>query len=422
MDTLNPCNDSRADASIDASIDARIDARINASTDARLCRIESSLLAAQASARRWRTGALVCGGLLGASLLVAAAQEATIPDVLRAKRLEIVGEDNQVTVMLRSGDTGGQFDVWNAKGGNIVRITGNDHGGDVAVWNNASAPVGGLFASELGGRIEIGDVKGATLATLARGEEGGAMILSGPGEAASSLRCEAGGAGAVVSMRRADGSVGFLAGVAHEATLLSMRNQSNKEILFAGGATDQAGVLRLADAAGNETAALTSLGGGGLLLKDGTGGVVASLSSLGASKGGVFELMNGSGHAAASIDCKDDGSGRFVVSASDGSPAFAAEANGTAGTLAAYRDGRRVAAIGAGESGGLLNLLDMNGQPVVVAGMASDGDGGALSLRNLRGVAIARIGVDAVGAGEVAVYNSTATFKKVINAPTAPKE
>jgi hypothetical protein len=388
----------------------------------RLSRIEASLASAERRARRWRAGALVCGGLLGATLLAAAAQDAGVPDVLRARRLEIVGAEDQVVLMLRAGDTGGQLDVWNAKGANIVRIAGNDEGGDVAVWNNASAPVAGLFATKLGGRVEAGDATGSVLAALARGEEGGALVLSGAGENASSLRAEAGAAGAVLSMRRTDGSVGFLAGVAQGAAVLSMRNQAGKEILFAGGAQDQAGVLRLADGAGNEAAALTTSQGGGLLLKDGAGNAVASVASLGAGKGGILEIMNGDGHAIASMDAKDDGAGRLVVAGADGAPAFAAEASGRAGTVAAYRDGRRMAALGAGETGGLLNLLDGSGQPVVVAGMASDGDGGALSLRNRRGVAIARIGVDLVGAGEVAVYNSTATYKRVISAPVPPKE
>jgi hypothetical protein len=257
---------------------------------------------------------------------------------------------------------------------------------------------------------------------MERGEEGGALILSGPGDKASSLRAEAGAAGAVISMRRADGHVGLLAGVAQGTTVLSMVNESGKEILFAGGATDQTGVLRLADAAGNQTAAITSTGGGAFTVKDGAGNAVATLASIGAGKGGVLELLNSAGHAAVMLDSKEDGCGRLMVATATGGPAFVAEASGTAGTISAYRDDRRVAAMGASDNGGLLNLLDLNGQPVVVAGMAQDGQGGALSLRNVRGVAIARMGVDTVSSGEIAVYNSTGTFKKVMSAPLPAKE
>jgi hypothetical protein len=109
-----------------------------------------------------------------------------------------------------------------------------------------------------------------------------------------------------------------------------------------------------------------------------------------------------------------------MVGTSTGAPAFIAEANGTAGTLSAYMQERRVAAIGGGKSGGLMNLLDNAGQPIVVVGAAVDGDGGALSVRNSRGVQIGRLGVDAAGAGELAVYNAAATMKKLIEAPLPP--
>jgi hypothetical protein len=76
-----------------------------------------------------------------------------------------------------------------------------------------------------------------------------------------------------------------------------------------------------------------------------------------------------------------------------------------------------VAAIGAGRSGGLLNLLDNAGQPIVVAGAASDGDGGAISVRNSTGAQIGRLGVDAAGGGELGVWNANATMKKLLEAP-----
>jgi hypothetical protein len=154
-------------------------------------------------------------------------------------------------------------------------------------------------------------------------------------------------------------------------------------------------------------------------LKDGAGAVAVSLASAGAGKGGAIEVLNGSGAAAILMDTKDEGGGRFMVGTATGAPAFMAEATGSAGTLAAYMQERRVAAIGGGKTGGLLNLLDTTGQAIVVAGAAVDGDGGAISVRNSHGVQIGRLGVDAAGAGEMAVYNASATMKKIIEAPTA---
>ena len=392
---------------------------VQCSLDARLDRIESDLRSARRDARRWRNATIAIACVATAGGLAAATQVARIEDVIRVRRLEVVGAEDKVVLLAQAAESGGQLDVWSKGGTNILRLSSAADGGDVAVWSNAGKPVAGLFATPIGGRIEIGDADGSTLASVMRGEEGGAMFLNGAGGKGSSLRAEAGAAGAVLSMRRADGGIGMMAGIAQGAAVLSMQNQSGKEILFAGGADDQTGTLRVADSAGNECAALMASNGGHLTVKDGAGAMAASIASAGAGKGGAFQVLNGSGAAALVMDSKDDGGGRLMVGTSTGAPAFIAEASGSAGTLAAYMQERRVAAIGAGKSGGLMNLLDGMGRPVVVAGAAEDADGGAVSVRNARGIQIGRLGVDAAGAGELAVYNSTATVKKVIEAPAA---
>jgi hypothetical protein len=173
-------------------------------------------------------------------------------------------------------------------------------------------------------------------------------------------------------MRRPDGSIGMMSGIAQGAGVLSMQNDAGKEILFAGSADDRTGTLRLADAAGNECAALHSSGGGHLVIKDGAGALAASVSGSGAGQPGAVNV---------------------------------------------YARERRVAALGGGDGGGLLNLIDGDGQPIVVAGASQGADGGAVSVRNGRGVQVGRMGVDRAGGGEVAVYNATATAKKVVEAP-----
>lgn len=390
------------------------------SIDARLTRIEADLEAARRDARRWRRGTFVTLGLLGTALLAAAMQDSPIVEVIRTRRIEVVGADDKVMLLAHAGETGGQLDVWSKTGSNTVRLGSTADGGDLALWNAAGKPVAGLFATGIGGRIEIGDADGTPLATFARGADGGAMVLHGAGQQASSLRAEAGNAGAVISMTRPDGEVGMLTGVAQGAAVLSMRNAAGKEVLYAGAAADQSGFMRLADAEGDETVSLVSTTGGSLMLKDGAGAMSASLTTRGAGKGAAFEILNGTGAPALALDSGEDGAGRLMVGTATGVPAFMAEAKGQAGTLSLYSQERRVAAIGAGRSGGLLNLLDLAGRPIVVAGAASDGDGGAVSVRNSTGAQIGRLGVDAAGGGELAVYNASATMKKLIDAPAAP--
>ena len=388
--------------------------------DARLDRIESELRDARRDARRWRRAATLLGGTVALAGLAAAAQAVRVEDVVRTKRLEIVGEGEKVVMLAQATDSGGQVDVWSKAGTNVVRLGASADGGDVAVWNAAGKPVGGLFATAIGGRIEIGDAEGTTLATLMRGEEGGAMFLNGSGAQASSLRAEAGAAGSVISMRRADGSVGMLAGIAQGAGVLSMQNDAGKEIFFAGSADDRTGTVRIADAQGNECAALHASEGGHLTVKDGAGAVVAAVSSAGAGKGGALEVLTSGGATAFLVDTKDGGGGRLMVATPSGAPAVVAESAGEGGTLSAFMQEKRVAAMGGGKSGGLMNLLDNAGQAIVVAGAAEGADGGAVSVRNGRGTQIGRIGVDTAGAGEVSVYNATATVKKVIEAPAPP--
>ncbi len=384
------------------------------SIDARLTRLEAELDRTRGESRRWRRAAVVCATLLGAGTLLAAVQDSPVVDVIRTRRLEVLGADNKVMVLAHAGETGGQVDVWARGGANTVRLASAADGGDLTLWNNDGKTIAGMFATGLGGRIEIGDAEGTPLATFARGADGGAMVLHGAGADAATLRAEAGAAGAVLSMSRAGGEIGMLAGVAQGAAVLSMRNTSGKEVLYGGAAADQSGVLRLADADGDESASLVTSSGGALALKDGSGAMVASLASRGAGKGAAFEILNGAGAAALTADVGEDGGGRLMVGTSTGLPAFGAEAKGQSGVAGIYSQERRVVAIGAGRAGGLFNLLDLAGQPIVVAGAATDGDGGAVSVRNTSGMQVGRLGVDATGNGELSVYNANNTVKSVV--------
>ena len=79
---------------------------------ARLARIEHELAAARRDAMRWRTGTIILGAVALAGGLVAATQVARVEDVIRVRRLEVVGEGDKVVMLAQAGDTGGQLDVW----------------------------------------------------------------------------------------------------------------------------------------------------------------------------------------------------------------------------------------------------------------------------------------------------------------------
>ncbi len=85
------------------------------------------------------------------------------------------------------------------------------------------------------------------------------------------------------------------------------------------------------------------------------------------------------------------------------------------GTVQVYAGATRVAALGGGPTGGLLNLFNMKGKAVVVTGAASDTDGGLLSLRNSSGQQTVRAAAEP--SGEVGTYSSDGMRKRILIAP-----
>ena len=75
------------------------------------------------------------------------------------------------------------------------------------------------------------------------------------------------------------------------------------------------------------------------------------------------------------------------------------------------------AAIAAAPSGGLINLLDANGDVAVAVGAANDAEGGVVSVRNEEGNEIVRAGSTEDGVGVIEVFNRNQTRKRSLNAP-----
>jgi hypothetical protein len=61
--------------------------------------------------------------------------------------------------------------------------------------------------------------------------------------------------------------------------------------------------------------------------------------------------------------------------------AFMDQGKDESGTVQVYAGQNRVAALGAGATCGLLNLFNMKGKAVFIAGAAADGPGGTFSLQ-----------------------------------------
>mgnify|MGYP003342027084 CR=1 FL=1 len=119
----------------------------------RLARLELEVQSLRRGQARWRRATLMVGALAVLGTLAGFAADSVV-DVLRARRLEIVGNDGRVSVLLSAAEQGGQLDVWAKGGANVARLAAAESGGDLSLWNTAGKAAAGVYASSGGGRLE----------------------------------------------------------------------------------------------------------------------------------------------------------------------------------------------------------------------------------------------------------------------------
>ena len=144
------------------NIDQTLSQRME-SLEARIAELQN----ASVNARRWKTLAVTAGVALIALAGVAATQSSQTADVIRARRFEVVDQNDKIVLLAGIGQNGGQIDVWSNGGTNVLRFGANNDGGDLAIWNNAGSGVASVYASSQGGRIEtlMPDGSGSAVST-----------------------------------------------------------------------------------------------------------------------------------------------------------------------------------------------------------------------------------------------------------------
>jgi hypothetical protein len=116
---------------------------------------------------------------------------------------------------------------------------------------------------------------------------------------------------------------------------------------------------------------------------------------------------------------RDNAGGQCSVSTASGQMAVLLDqGKEESGTVQVYAGPNRVAALGGSATGGLLNLFNLKGKAVFVAGSAADGTGGLFSIRTGDGTQVVR--GSAEPEPEVAVYSDDGKQKRVISAPAKP--
>jgi hypothetical protein len=84
------------------------------------------------SGRRYRNAIAVLGLLLIGAMTIAADDE-LILEVVKARRFEVIDGDGNLVLAARSGDLGGQLDLWSKNGRNAFRASATRLGGDLAI-------------------------------------------------------------------------------------------------------------------------------------------------------------------------------------------------------------------------------------------------------------------------------------------------
>ena len=132
-------------------------------------------------------GLVVVGGLLAATTLQ------SVPEVIQAKRFEVVNGDNQPVVLLTADNVGGLVEMKNGKGKNLVRLAAHPEGGTISAHDGQGGVLVLMGGNERGsGALQTRNGKGRTLVTLGTNLAGEGLVFTenGKGERTSALPWE----------------------------------------------------------------------------------------------------------------------------------------------------------------------------------------------------------------------------------------
>ena len=121
-------------------------------------------------------GAVVVGGLLAATHIQ------TVPDVIRAKKFEVVSEKGHGIITLGERAHGGVISVFTHDGKPRIEIASDEHAGALGVLNDDGNVVVALGAQPEGGALAICDKHAKTVVALAAaGDDAGLVVRNGEG-------------------------------------------------------------------------------------------------------------------------------------------------------------------------------------------------------------------------------------------------
>ena len=164
--------------------------------------LEDRVVALEATQRRYRCLVAAMALTVLATMLLAAGPK-PVPDVIRAKRFEVMGQQGKPVVAVWGTERGGWVYLYNDQGRELVTLGG----GTVAVLNAERRKLVRLTAAERGGVLEVADVEGRQRVALRAIRGAGAVaVRNAAGKIVGTVRGDGlgqDGSGAVVVRNQA---------------------------------------------------------------------------------------------------------------------------------------------------------------------------------------------------------------------------
>ena len=116
-------------------------------------------------------GLVVVGGLLAATSMQG------VPDVVKAKKIQIVNDDGKPVVVLGSEEHAGIVAVTSHKGGKVVVLRADEHAGIVDVAKHDGKTVVAIGADSEGGGFGVRNNDGKTVVGIAATKDNAGFVL-----------------------------------------------------------------------------------------------------------------------------------------------------------------------------------------------------------------------------------------------------
>ena len=118
------------------------------------------------------------GCLLVAGVVVSATSLQTVPDVIQAKKFEVVNDEGKVFAAIGASKYGGALGILNKEGKQVSLIAAYPNGGQLSLSNKDGKQVAAMFANEHGGALVASNKDGKQVAAINVTANGDGQMLT----------------------------------------------------------------------------------------------------------------------------------------------------------------------------------------------------------------------------------------------------